>query len=432
VTLPEPPLRILVIGATGLIGSAVSARLHANGHKVTGLARRPPAESLFIEKYVAADLTDVRTEQAWRPLLNDIDAVINCAGVLQDGLQDSTAAVHANSIGTLFRACGTVGIQKVIHLSAIGVDRETPTEFSRTKIEGDEILMGIDLDWVILRPSVVVGRPAYGGSALFRALAVLPIFPDPPQAGLLQIVQLDELVDTVVFFLGKDAPARITLDVAGPERLSFTQIVLIYRKWFGLRPATVVNLPRWFAFVMYRMGNLAGWLGWRPPIRSNAATEMGRGAIGDNTNWIETTRIKPRSLVQALEAEPASVQEKWFSRLYLLKPLVVGIFALFWIVTGIISFGPGWKIGMDLMRRRCRRNRSASDRRRRFRRYPHWRRHSLPAHGADFAMGCSFFVDRLCRHRHYSRTASLGRPARPDAENMAYHGLQSGRDRNPR
>jgi len=43
------------------------------------------------------------------------------------------------------------------------------------------------------------------------------------------------------------------------------------------------------------------------------------------------------------------VQERWFVRLYTLKPLVFGVFGLFWIVTGIISLGPGWDIGMSLL-----------------------------------------------------------------------------------
>ena len=48
--------------------------------------------------------------------------------------------------------------------------------------------------------------------------------------------------------------------------------------------------------------------------------------------------------------EPASVQERWFATLYVLKPLVFGVFALFWIATGLISLGPGWDIGTPLVR----------------------------------------------------------------------------------
>ena len=85
--------------------------------------------------------------------------------------------------------------------------------------------MASDLDWIILRPSVVVGRPAYGGSALFRGLASLPVLPVMPNTGLLQVVQLDDVADTVLFFLAPGAPTRLALDLAGPEQLPVTEVV---------------------------------------------------------------------------------------------------------------------------------------------------------------------------------------------------------------
>lgn len=62
------------------------------------------------------------------------------------------------------------------------------------------------------------------------------------------------------------------------------------------------------------------------------------------------TGIVPRSLAESLAAEPAGVQEKWFANLYLLKPLVLGTLALFWIATAFVSLGPGWDMGIALMR----------------------------------------------------------------------------------
>ena len=54
------------------------------------------------------------------------------------------------------------------------------------------------------------------------------------------------------------------------------------------------------------------------------------------------TGLVPRSPDAALAAEPASVQERWFARLYLLKPVVLLVFGLFWIVTGLVTLGPGF------------------------------------------------------------------------------------------
>jgi hypothetical protein len=209
--------------------------------------------------------------------------------------------------------------------------------------------MGLDLDWVILRPSVVVGRPAYGGSALLRGLAAMPVLPVMPISGPLQIVQLDELTRTILFFIHPEAPARVALDVGGPERLSFTEAVLAYRDWLGWSKPHLLTLPAWLSHLFVRLGDAAGLLGWRPPIRSTAEREIAYGAVGDNEAWRRLTGIEPRSLSAALAREPVSVQERWFARLYLLKAAGFVVFASFWIVTGLISLGPGWDSGRRLL-----------------------------------------------------------------------------------
>src|SRR5262249_59002302 len=117
-----------------------------------------------------------------------------------------------------------------IHISAVGVARATPTQFSRTKLAGDQALMGLDLDWVILRPSVVIGRAAYGGSALMRALAAAPIAPVMPGTGPLQIVHLNDVVDAVMFFLRPEAPVRRAFEVVGPRTWAFDEVISLLRR----------------------------------------------------------------------------------------------------------------------------------------------------------------------------------------------------------
>jgi uncharacterized protein YbjT (DUF2867 family) len=344
-------MNVVVVGATGLIGTAIVARLLAQGHQVTGIARdishatrRPPQV-----RWISLALSRKTSAEQWLPHLSAADALINCAGALQSGPSDSVGGVHRDGPAQLFAACERAGVRRVIHVSAIGVDRETPTDFSRTKHQGDEALRQRNLEWVILRPSVVVGRPAYGGSALFRGLAALPILPVMPDTGPLQVVQLDEVVETALFFLRREAPSRLALELAGPERLSLTDVVSHYRRWLGFREARQWMLPNWLSALLYRLGDFAGLLGWRPPMRSTARAEIARGASGDPSDWTRITGIVPRSLAAALAVEPASVQERWFAGLYFLKAVLFTVFALFWIATGVISLGPGWDIGIGYM-----------------------------------------------------------------------------------
>jgi uncharacterized protein YbjT (DUF2867 family) len=285
----------------------------------------------------------------WVSHLHGVDAVVNCAGVLQDSGRENTQEVHATAAAALFLACEQAGVRRVIHFSAIGVDREQPSLFSATKLAGDEALMRRDLDWVILRPSVVLGRPAFGASALFRGLAALPILPSMPNTGRLQVVQLEDVVSTVAFFLEPDRPSRLVLGLAGPESLTMNEVVGQYRAWFGWRTARQFMLPRWAASLVFRLGDYASALGWRPPTRTNAAKEITRGAVGNPDPWIATTGIQPMRLATALKANPATIQEKWFARLYFIKPLIFVVLPFFWIMTGVISLTTGWHSGVELL-----------------------------------------------------------------------------------
>ena len=344
-------MRVGVLGATGLIGSAVVARLLADGHQVLGWARSTAvaARSQPAASWQAIDMSRLTAAEDWNCHLAGLDAVVNCAGLLQDAPGESVEAVHARAVAALALACERSGVRRVIQVSAIGLDAGTPTAFSRTKHAGDTALMARDLEWVVLRPSVVVGRRAYGGSALFRALATLPILPVVKETGPLDIVALDDVAATVAFFLQPGATSRVALDLAGPQHLSFADVIRLYRAWLGWPEARMMGVSATVAGFVFRLGDAAGLLGWRPPVRSTILREIRRGAAGDPRQWQEMTGIAPQSLTAALSAEPAGVQERWFAVLYLLKPVVLATLSLFWIATGLISLGPAASAGETLL-----------------------------------------------------------------------------------
>ncbi|QHO73955.1 nucleoside-diphosphate sugar epimerase [Bradyrhizobium sp. CCBAU 051011] len=338
-------MKIAVIGGTGLIGSAIAAHLSSRGHSVVSMSRSGDQSGPAVQR---VDISAATSAAYWVPYLDGIEAIVNCAGVLQDSPGDSTSMVHHHGIANLFAACEQLQIRRVIHFSAIGVDRETPSDFSRSKLAGDKALMERDLDWVILRPSVVIGRPAYGASALMRGLAALPAIPVMPNTGQLQIVLLEDVVRTVEHFLDSDTPARQVVELVGPQRYSFGEVVALIRRWCRWPPAREIHLPQFASSMMYKFGDMISYLGWRPPVRSTAEREMVRGATG-NLEGMQRLGLQSKSLSEFFAAEPASVQERWFAGMYLVKPAIFIVLSLFWISTAFVSLGPGWGYGMGLM-----------------------------------------------------------------------------------
>ncbi|WP_296578537.1 SDR family oxidoreductase [Phreatobacter sp.] len=340
--------RIVVVGATGLVGTEIVARLAALGYTVTGVARSVPRNVGFIAwqqiDLARADASD------WHGVLRGAAVVVNCAGALQDSPADDLAGVHMEGLAELVAACQGSGVARFIHFSAMGVGGESPTTFSRSKRTGDDTLMASGIDYVILRPSVILGHPVGGASALIRGLAGLPLLPVMPETGPLRPVALDDVVQTVLDFIDLRRPGQVVLDMSGPETLSVVDLVRLNRRWLGLPPAREVAVPDVLAALAFRFGDAVSQFGWRPAVRSTARVEVARGAASDSRAWIEATGIIPRRIEAVLQARPPSVQDRWFARLYMIKPVIFVSLVLFWIGSGLASLGPGFGGGVTMMR----------------------------------------------------------------------------------
>jgi len=95
---------------------------------------------------------------------------------------------------------------------------------------------------------------------------------------------------------------------------------------------------------------LLKFLGWSPPLRTTALLELRRGVAGDPAPWMAATG-QPASLHAALLAMPATVQERWFGRLYLLKPLILVVLSVFWVVSGLIALVASFAAAAAILRR---------------------------------------------------------------------------------
>lgn len=331
-------MRILVTGAYGLIGSACLARLHGAGHDLVAAGRVAAARRRFpYARWITADFARLTKPELWLPILAGIDAVVNCVGVLQDGVRDNVQRVQFDGTVALFEACVQSGVRRVVHISAIGAEPDGPSVFARSKAAAEVRLKTLALDWVILRPGLVLAPAAHGGNALLRGLAAFPLC--SPLIGAdaaIQTVDINDVAETVAQALAPDAPAKVVWDVAHPQANTLADIVRAMRGWLGFPPRRVLPVPRAVAATAATLGDAARWLGWRSPLSSTALAQLKADVVGDPRDWMVATGIVPRSLEDFFAAHPAAVQDRWFARLYLLKPLAIAGLAVATLTTGIV------------------------------------------------------------------------------------------------
>jgi hypothetical protein len=109
------------------------------------------------------------------------------------------------------------------------------------------------------------------------------------------------------------------------------------RRWLGWAPAWEITVPAVLIRLVALGADGLGWLGWRSPFRSTAVAEIAAGIRGDASAWRQATGKPLKPLVATLRAIPSTVQERWFARAFLTKPLAIGVLAAFWLATGVLA-----------------------------------------------------------------------------------------------
>jgi len=329
-------MRILLLGANGFIGRELWAALQARGHAVVpGIRRGSRAPAFAAEAAIEIDLARDCDAQAWIPRLRGIDAVVNCAGILQERGSGRAEAIHVHAPAALYAACLRSNVRRVVLVSAISATAGAGTAYARTKLAGEDALRSTALEWVVFRPSLVYARGAYGGTALFRALAALPGFvPLPCDGGqAFQPIHVDDLAQAVAMAVESDALVGRTVEPVGPDVVTLRTIVLDYRRWLGLAPAIVVSVPVALAKAAARIGDLLGG-----PLNSTAWAQLEHGNTGDANAYAEQTGLAPLGWQAALARHPSHAQDRWHARLYFVRPLLRLAVALLWIGSGVV----GW------------------------------------------------------------------------------------------
>ncbi len=209
----------------------------------------------------------------------------------------------------------------------------------RSKSRGDDAIKRSGLNWIVLRPGLVIGPNAYGGSTLLRMMAAFPWAHVPAFAGKrIQTVAISDVVQVVLEAAAGRLPVRIDVDLVASKTATLQQLIDRLRVWMGFSPAPIsIAVPRFAVGIVSWFADQLGHLGWRSPLRSTALLALDSEVLGDAAKLRQLRDAELMSLEQTLAAMPATIQERWFASLALLMPLLVATLSLFWLLSGLFG-----------------------------------------------------------------------------------------------
>ena len=292
---------VVVFGGSGFVGKRTVRALVKEGWRVRVVTRSPHTEgdlrvigSVGQVQLVQANL---RYKSSVERALEGADAVVNLVSVLFESGRQTFNALNVQGVHTLAQAAAQRGITNVAHISAIGADSGSKSDYARTKGEGEEALRALIPTADILRPSIVFG-PDDNFFNKFASMAQLS--PALPLIGgghtQFQPVYVADLADAIATSVTRGSSGA-TYELGGPRTYSFKELMIIVLDAID-RKRMLVPLPFTIAGVMGLAGELTGALPFVSPFLTRDQVEnlKSNNTVSDEAKGFSDLGITPEAL----------------------------------------------------------------------------------------------------------------------------------------
>lgn len=247
---------VTIFGGSGFVGRYIARRLAKEGWRVRVACRRPN-EALFVRSYGAVGQVEpvfcnIRDDASVAAALAGASAAVNCVGTFDRGGTNNFDSVQSEGAGRIARLAASGGLSALVHISAIGADVDSVSDYSRTKGEGEAAVLAAFPNAMILRPSVIFGNED-GFFNRFAAMSRLgPILPLVGGATRFQPVSVEDVAAAAV--KGVTGEASGIYELGGPDVDTLSGLI---KSMLGViqRRRLVINLPFWVGSI------IAGLLG---------------------------------------------------------------------------------------------------------------------------------------------------------------------------
>lgn len=243
---------VTIYGGSGFVGRYIARRLAQAGWRIRVAVRRPN-EAMHVKTYgvvgqVEPVFCNIRDDESVRSVLHGADAVVNCVGTFDRKGRNNFDAVQNEGAERIARLAAEEGIERLVHISAIGADADSDSIYARTKAQGEAGILEAFPKAVILRPSVIFGPEDNFFNRFAGMTRFSPFLPVVGGNTRFQTVYVDDVAHAAAKgVMGEAAPG--IYELGGPDVNTFRELMQHMLKVVRRR-RIIVNLPFWAASIM--------------------------------------------------------------------------------------------------------------------------------------------------------------------------------------
>jgi NADH dehydrogenase len=291
--------QIAVMGGSGFIGRYIVKRLAERG-EVLAVGGRHAADAKFLK--LKGDVGQVglvnigvdAPDDVLRAFVEGKDALVNCVGILYERGSQKFDVVHHSAPAKLARLAREAGVERLVHISAIGADPRSSSAYARTKAAGEQAVHDAFPTATILRPSIVFG-PEDDFFNRFASMATMSPFVPLIGGGetRFQPVYVGDVASAAVRVLDDPTTAGRTYELGGPKVYTFRQLMELLLGEIK-RHRRFVDLPFGLASLQARFLSLLP----KPPLTPDQVEMLKRdnvvasGALDLTTLGIAPTTVE--------------------------------------------------------------------------------------------------------------------------------------------
>ena len=304
ITLADKGL-VTVFGGSGFLGRHVVRALLKRGYRVRAAVRRPDLaghlQPLGMVGWVQPIQANLRYRWSVDRAVDGADAVVNLAAILAESGPQTFDVIHNFGARAVAEAARGAGLDRITHVSAIGADHDSPSEYARTKAAGEDAVRETLPDSTIFRPSIIFGPE---DEFFNRFAGMARISPMLPLIGgghtRFQPVFVGDVAAAIADSVEGKATTGVTYELGGPEVATFKDCMEILLKQIN-RKRLLLPVPFGVAGVMGSiLQMLPGKLLTADQVRQlRIDNVVSDEAIADQRT-LEGLGIKPNSLAAIL------------------------------------------------------------------------------------------------------------------------------------
>ncbi|RED38689.1 NADH dehydrogenase [Rhodopseudomonas thermotolerans] len=221
---------VTVFGGSGFLGRHVVSALARRDYRIRVAVRRPELaghlQPLGRVGQIHAVQANLRYPESVAAAMRGAHVAINLVGILAEGGAQKFDSVQGSGAGAVAQAAAAVGA-RMVHVSAIGADPDSPARYARSKAAGERAVHEAVPQATIFRPSVVFG-PEDQFTNRFASLARMsPVLPLVGADTRLQPVYVGDVAAAIAEAVDGQAQPGVTYELGGPELLTMREILQI-------------------------------------------------------------------------------------------------------------------------------------------------------------------------------------------------------------